>query len=305
MGSRMDGELRFSFEFFPPRNEPMARRLGDAIEHLKVLRPAFMSVTYGAGGGTRDRTLETATRIQAQSGVEAAAHITCIDASRATIDEVARTYAKAGIRHIVALRGDPPAGQSTYTPHPGGYAYASDLVAGLRETGEFEVSVAAYPEVHPEARNARFDLDNLKRKIDAGATRAVSQFFFDSDAFLRFVDRARAAGIEAPIVAGILPISNFARTAEFAKSCGAAVPQWMFETFAKLEEDPSTRALVAASVATEQCRYLQARGVREFHFYTLNRYELTSAICHMLQAPTASNWRGTPLEKQHFTASAV
>lgn len=304
MGTMENQKLRFSFEFFPPRSESMARRLTGTVERLKALQPAFMTVTYGAGGSTREKTLETAARIQRQSGIDAAAHLTCIDASRGTIHEVAAAYAKAGIRHIVALRGDPPEGQTGYTPHPEGYAYASDLVAGLSLTGAFEVSVAAYPEVHPESRDPQSDLDNLKRKLEAGATRAISQFFFDSDAFLRFVDRARAAGIDAPIIAGILPISNFTRTVEFAQRCGAAVPEWMFETFAKLAHEPETGELVAASVATEQCRYLQARGVRDFHFYTLNRYQLTSAICRMLEVP-ASHRRGTPSNHYGCMAAAV
>ncbi len=279
-----------SFEFFPPKTEKMEASLWQAVTRLKILAPAFVSVTYGAGGTTRERTHATVTRIQRESGLAAAAHLTCVAATREEIDAIAKSYWDAGIRHIVALRGDPPAaadgsgglGGRGYQPHPGGYAYAADLVEGLRRVAEFEISVAAYPETHPEAPSAEVDLDNLKRKIDAGATRAISQFFFDNDAYFRFVDRARAAGITVPIAPGILPITNFAKAAEFAGKCGAAVPPWFAALFEGLDDDPATRQLVAATVAARQCAELRAAGVEHFHFYTLNRADLTVAICHML-----------------------
>lgn len=275
-----------SFEFFPPKTEKMEQSLWQAVTRLAPLKPAFVSVTYGAGGSTRERTHATVRRIQGETGIPAAAHLTCVGASRDEIDAVARHYWEAGIRHIVALRGDPPesaggvAGE--YEPHPQGYAYAADLVAGLKRVADFEISVAAYPETHPEAPSAEADLDNLKRKIDAGASRAISQFFFDNQAFLRFRDRCAAAGIDAPVVPGILPITNFARAVEFAGRCGAAVPDDLADAFDGLDRDPETRQLIAAHVAVEQCRGLSAEGVRDFHFYTLNRADLTVAICHLL-----------------------
>jgi methylenetetrahydrofolate reductase (NADPH) len=276
----------FSFEFFPPRTEEMAMTLWAAIERLAALSPRFVSVTYGAGGSTRERTHTTVARIQSETGVPAAAHLTCIAATRAEIDEIAESYWDAGIRHVVALRGDVPATPSglhaPYRPDPAGYAYAVDLVAGLKRLADFEISVAAYPETHPDAPSRRFDLDNLKRKIDAGATRAITQFFFDNEVYLRFVDRARRSGITVPIVPGILPITNFTRTVEFARRCGATIPVRLAGLFDGLDGDPETRALVAASVAAEQCTALEAQGVNEFHFYTLNRAELAVAICRML-----------------------
>ncbi len=275
--------LSVSFEFFPPKTEKMEQSLWQAIRKLSPLQPDFVSVTYGAGGSTRERTHATVCRIQGETGLRAAAHLTCVAATREEIDAVARTYWDSGIRHIVALRGDPPNGVGThYEPHPGGYAYAADLVAGLKRVADFEISVAAYPEAHPQALSARDDLDNLKRKIDAGATRAITQFFFDPETYLRFVDRACAAGIDVPIVPGILPITNFTRACEFAGPCGAAIPHWMADLFEGLDDDPDTRQLVAATVAVEQCRRLHAEGVNNFHFYTLNRAELTVGICHML-----------------------
>ena len=275
-----------SFEFFPPKTEKMEHSLWQAIQRLAPLAPAFVSVTYGAGGSTRERTHATVCRIQAETGIPAAAHLTCVGATRDEIDAIARTYWDAGIRHIVALRGDPPEAAGglggAYVPHPGGYAYAADLVAGLKAVADFEVSVAAYPEAHPDAPSADFDLDNLKRKADAGATRGITQFFFDNEKYLRFRDRCAAAGITAPIVPGILPITNFARAVEFAGKCNATIPAKLAETFDGLDSDPETRHLVAATVAAEQCQALQAEGVDAFHFYTLNRSDLTTAICRML-----------------------
>jgi len=284
------GDLSVSFEFFPPKTEKMEASLWRAIDRLAPLGPAFVSVTYGAGGSTRERTHSTVSRIQQETGLAAAAHLTCVGATRAEIDDVARSYWQAGIGHIVALRGDPPAaadgsgglGGRGYVPHPGGYAFAADLVGGLRKVADFEISVAAYPEVHPEAASAQVDLDNLKRKIDAGATRAITQFFFDNTTFLRFLDKARAAGITVPIVPGILPITNFGKTVSFAGSCGASIPTWFAETFEGLDDDPETRQLVAATMAAKQCLDLYDEGLRHFHFYTLNRAELVVAVCHLL-----------------------
>lgn len=277
------GRLAVSFEFFPPKTAKMEEALWAAVQRLAPLKPRFVSVTYGAGGSTRERTHATVLRIQNEAGLPAAAHLTCVEASCAEIDAVAQAYWDAGIRHIVALRGDPPSGfGGRYVPHPGGYAYACDLVKGLKRVADFEISVAAYPETHPEAPSPAADLDNLKRKIDAGASRAITQFFFDNDAYLRFRDRAAAAGITVPIVPGILPITNFARTVEFAGKCGAAVPGWLAELFDGLDDDPTTRNLIAATTAIGQCQRLQAHGVCQFHFYTLNRADLTAAICHML-----------------------
>nr|WP_245818444.1 methylenetetrahydrofolate reductase [NAD(P)H] [Roseomonas rosea] len=273
-----------SFEFFPPRTEALEAQLWSCVKRLEPLRPRFVSVTYGAGGTTQARTHATVTRILRETSLTPAAHLTCVGATREEVDEVARGYWEAGVRHIVALRGDPPAGQAGYEPHPGGYAYAADLVAGLKRIGDFEISVAAYPEVHPTASSPETDLDNLKRKIDAGATRAITQYFFDAPTFLRFIDRAHAAGITVPIVPGILPVTNFAQVAKFSAMCGAKVPDWMGKLFEGLDEDAETRRMVAAVVAAEQVRLLQANGVDEFHFYTLNRPDLTYAIAHILGA---------------------
>lgn len=271
-----------SFEFFPPKSEEMQQTLWDSIQHLAPLEPRFVSVTYGADGSTRERTHAAVARIVAETKLTAAPHLTCIDANRGAIDDIARRYWDLGIRHIVALRGDTPKHSEGYVPNPDGYAYASDLVAGLRRVGDFDISVAAYPEVHPEARSALADLDNLKRKLDAGASRAITQFFFDVDVFLRFRDLCAAAGIESSIVPGILPITRFPQLTKFAKQCGAAVPRWLEDRFDGLDDDPETRKLIAASVAIDQVQHLQAEGVDEFHFYTLNRSELTYAICHAL-----------------------
>lgn len=269
-----------SFEFFPPKTEAMEQTLWQAIQRLAPLRPRFVSVTYGAGGSTRARTHATVRRILEETNLTPAAHLTCIGASRAEIDEVARGYAQMGVRHLVALRGDVPAEGPGV--HPEGYRYASELVEGLARIGNFDLSVAAYPEVHPEATSAAADLDALKRKIDAGATRAITNFFFDADTYLRFVERVRKAGITVPIVPGILPVTNFAQVVKFAGQNKVAVPQKLADRFAGLDDDPETRRLVAITTAAELCQKLQAEGVNEFHFYTLNRAELTYALCHLL-----------------------
>ncbi|HEX9777836.1 MAG TPA: methylenetetrahydrofolate reductase [Geopsychrobacteraceae bacterium] len=275
-------DVQVSFEFFPPKTEKAETALWAAVKRLEPLQPAYVSVTYGAGGTTRERTHATVSRLKRETTLEPAAHLTCIDAQRQEIDEIARQYWREGIRHIVALRGDPAEGQQQYRPCSGGYAYAADLVSGLKRVADFEISVAAYPEGHPEATGPAADTDNLKRKIDNGATRAITQFFFDTELFLRFLDRTRAAGIDVPIVPGILPVTNFARVKDFAAMCGASVPPWMGDLFEGLDDDPDTRELVAATVAAEQCRVLYENGVKDFHFYTLNRADLTYAICHIL-----------------------
>ncbi|PKU22481.1 methylenetetrahydrofolate reductase [Telmatospirillum siberiense] len=281
--------LAVSFEFFPPKTEKMQDALWECVTRLAPLSPSFVSVTYGAGGSTRERTHDTVTRIARETGLKPAAHLTCVGATRAEVDEVAGRYWDAGIRHIVALRGDPPEGQGEYRPHPDGYAYALDLVKGLKRLADFEISVAAYPETHPQATSPEADLDNLKRKVDAGASRAISQVFFDVDLFFRFRDRATAAGIAVPIVPGILPVTNFAQAQKFSAACGASMPAWMSELFDGLDDDPDTRRLVAATVAAEQCRALVAGGIDELHFYTLNRADLTYAICHILGVRAAKS----------------
>jgi methylenetetrahydrofolate reductase (NADPH) len=270
-----------SFEFFPPKTEALESQLWACIRRLEPLKPRFVSVTYGAGGTTRLRTHVTVARIVQETGLVPAAHLTCVGASRTEVDEVARQYWDAGVRHIVALRGDPPPG-AVYEPHPDGYAFACDLVAGLKRVGDFEVSVAAYPETHPAAANPGGDLDNLKRKLDAGATRAITQFFFDTSVYLRFLDRCLAAGITAPIVPGILPVSNFAQAVKISSMCGTSVPDWLGHLFDGTDDDQEIRRMVATVVAAEQVRLLQANGVDEFHFYTLNRPDLTYAIAHIL-----------------------
>ena len=275
-------DLNISFEFFPPKTADMEKTLWASLELLAPLAPGFVSVTYGAGGTTRERTHDIVTSIQQKAGLKAAAHLTCVNATRAEIDDIARAYWDAGIRHIVALRGDVQNDGAKYAPHPDGYAYAADLVAGLKKIADFEISVAGYPEVHPEAVDAAHDLQNLKRKVDNGAGRVITQFFMEPEDFLRFRDNAADAGITVPIVPGILPITNFERTVFFAKACGTKVPAWMATLFDGLDGQPKTRQLVAATVAAEQCRVLYENGVRDFHFYTLNRAELTQAICHML-----------------------
>ncbi len=273
---------KVSFEFFPPGTDAMEETLWNSIKHLSVLEPRLVSVTYGADGSTRERTHAAVERIRKETKLTAAPHLTCIGASQGEIDDIAREYWDMGVRHLVALRGDPPKDVQQYTPYPGGYAYASDLVAGLKRIADFDIAVAAYPEIHPEADSAQADLDNLKRKLDAGASRAITQFFFDVDAYLGFRDRCAVAGIESTIVPGILPITRFPQLTRFAEQCGATVPGWLQDRFDGLEDDPDTRKLIAASVAIEQVRLLQKEGIDEFHFYTLNRSELTFAICHAL-----------------------
>ncbi len=276
------GDVAVSFEFFPPKTEAMERTLWDSITALTPMGPRFVSVTYGAGGSTRERTHATVARIARETPLAAAAHLTCVEATRDEIDAVAEEYWAAGVRHIVALRGDPPRAGEKYHTHPGGYENAAALVAGLRRLHPFEISVAAYPECHPDSPDAAADLDNLKRKLDAGATRAITQFFFEPDTFLRFRDAAAAAGIDAEIVPGIMPVTNYASIVRMAGMCGTAVPAWMGRLFDGLDDHPGARQLIAATLAAELCRKLYAGGVRQFHFYTLNRAELSYAICHLL-----------------------
>ncbi|MBS0473943.1 MAG: methylenetetrahydrofolate reductase [NAD(P)H] [Proteobacteria bacterium] len=278
----LEGDVGVSFEFFPPKSEKMAETLWDAIGTLTPLAPRFVSVTYGAGGSTRERTHATVERIVKETAIPAAAHLTCVEAARAEIEEVARAYWEIGVRHIVALRGDPPTLGAKFEPRADGYASAADLVAGLKAIAPFEISVGAYPETHPEAASASADLDNLKRKIDAGADRAITQFFFEPDTFFRFRDAAAAAGIAAEIVPGIMPVSNFAAVQRMSGMTGTAVPGWLAHLFEGLDDLPAARQLVAATVAAEMCRRLYAGDVRQFHFYTLNRAELSYAICHLL-----------------------
>jgi methylenetetrahydrofolate reductase (NADPH) len=272
-----------SFEFFPPKTEEMEKTLWASIERLAPLSPRFVSVTYGAGGSTRERTHATVARIVRETALKPAAHLTCVAATREEVDAVVRGYWEAGVRHIVALRGDPVGGPGTaYEAHPGGYAQACDLVAGIRRIADFEVSVSAYPEKHPEAATFDADIDALKKKVDAGATRAITQFFFDNAIYYRYLDRVRAAGIDIPIVPGIVPVQNFKQTANFARRTGASVPDWLARRFEGLDDDVETRKLVAAAVACEQVTDLRENGVSEFHIYTMNRAELAYAICHML-----------------------
>src|SRR5256885_5006261 len=277
------GDITVSFEFFPPKTEKMEETLWNAVRRLEPLRPRFVSVTYGAGGSTRERTHATVARLVGETSLVPAAHLTCVEATKADVDEVAKSYSQAGVRHIVALRGDPASGVGTrYSPHPGGYANAADLVAGLKRSANFEVSVAGYPERHPESASLAEDLDNLKAKVDAGASRIITQFFFDNAHYLRFLEAARARGIWAPIVPGIVPIHNFKQVAGFAGRCGATMPSWMARRFDGLDADPQTTHLVAAATAAEQVMDLVDQGIRQFHFYTLNRADLVYAICHLL-----------------------
>lgn len=276
------GDVRVSFEFFPPKTEAMEKSLWEAVRALEPLRPGFVSVTYGAGGSTRERTHNTVTRVLRETALVPAAHLTCVAASRDEVDEVAQQYWAAGVRHIVALRGDPPEGDARFTPHPDGYENAAALVAGLKRIGDFDISVAAYPERHVDSADWATELDNLKRKVDNGADRAITQFFFDPDLYFRLVDRAAAHGINVPIVPGIMPVTNFKGISGFAARCGTSVPPWLAQLFEGLDDHPGTRQMVAAAVSAELCRRLYDGGVKDFHFYTLNRAELTYAICHTL-----------------------
>ncbi len=278
------GDLDISFEFFPPKTDKMEETLWATMQTLEPLGPRFVSVTYGAGGSTRERTHNTVARIAKETTVPAAAHLTCVEASKAEIAEVAHAYWEAGVRHIVALRGDPPVAGTAFQPHPQGYASAAELVEGLHKLHPFEISVSAYPETHPEATSAQSDLDNLKRKLDAGASRAITQFFHEPSTYFRFRDAAAAAGITAEITPGIMPVTNFAAIQRMSKMCGTDVPPWLGRLFEGLDDHPPARQLVAATIAAELCRRLYAGGVRHFHFYTLNRAELSYAICHLLGA---------------------
>ncbi len=275
-------EINVSFEFFPPKTDEMEQRLWSSINKLKHLNPNFVSVTYGAGGTTRKRTHGTIKRILSETDLRPASHLTCIGASKQEIDEIARNYWNMGVRHIVALRGDMPASSPNYQLHPGGYQYANELVEALKKIADFEISVAGYPEKHPEAPTMEIDIENLKRKVDAGADKIITQFFFDSENYLRFVDKCRAAKINIPIIPGILPVTNFKQVKHFSKMCGAKIPQWMSSIFEDMDDKKETRKLIAAMVAIEQCRILYKSGVDNFHFYTLNRSDLVIAICHIL-----------------------
>ncbi|MEL0323076.1 MAG: methylenetetrahydrofolate reductase [NAD(P)H], partial [Rhodospirillales bacterium] len=271
-----------SFEFFPPKTERMASTLWQSVQRLTPFKPSFVSVTYGAGGTTRERTHETVRKITQETSLTAAAHLTCVSATSLEVDEIANDYWAMGVRHIVALRGDMPEPGQAYQPTANGYAYASDLVTGLKKLHDFEISVAAYPETHPEARDLETEIDNLKRKFDAGATRAITQFFFETKDFLHYRDKMAAAKLEMPIIPGILPVTNFKSMVAFASRCGATVPKWVSQRFEGLDEDVETRSGIAAAMAVEQCKELEREGVHAFHFYTLNRAELTTAICRML-----------------------
>jgi methylenetetrahydrofolate reductase (NADPH) len=280
---------RVSFEFFPPKNAEAETALWESIARLAPLGPSFVSVTYGAGGSTRERTHNTVKRIVDETALKPAAHLTCVAASTSEVDEVVKGYWAAGVRHIVALRGDPQGGLGTvYEPHPEGYHQTSDLVAGIRRIGDFEITVSAYPEKHPEAPSLEADIEALKKKVDAGATRAITQFFFDNDVYFRYLDKVRSAGIDIPILPGIVPVINFRQTAGFAVKTGASVPQWLADRFDGLENDPATRKLVAAAVCAEQVLDLIDRGVPDLHFYTMNKADLVYAICHLigLRAPS-------------------
>ncbi|KQZ81355.1 5,10-methylenetetrahydrofolate reductase [Mesorhizobium sp. Root157] len=276
-------KIRVSFEFFPPKTDEMEKRLWETVTRLEPLRPQFVSVTYGAGGSTRERTARTVARILGETGLHPAAHLTCIDAGREEVDEVIKQFVDLGITRFVALRGDPAAGVGTrYQPHPEGYANGADMVSALRRHGDFDISVSAYPEKHPESPDFATDIEMLKRKVDNGATRAITQFFFDNDVYERYVERVRRAGIYIPIVPGILPVHNISQVANFSERAGAHVPAWLRERFEGLESDPQTHALVASAVAAEQVLDLVERGVGDFHFYTMNRADLAFAVCHMI-----------------------
>lgn len=272
-----------SFEFFPARNDAADEVLWNTIKRLEALEPDFVSVTYGAGGTTHQRTRGLLQRLTDETGLASAAHLTCVSADRRDVDAVARDFAAFGIKRFVALRGDPKEGVgSRYRPHPHGYANAAELVGGLRAIGDFDISVAAYPEKHPESPDFATDIEMLKRKVDAGAARAITQYFFDNDCFERYVERVRKAGIFVPIVPGILPIHKFSQVASFSNRCGASIPQWLADRFEGLEDDPVTHRLVAAAIAAEQVHDLIDRGIDDFHIYTMNRAELVIALCHMI-----------------------
>ncbi len=275
--------LNVSFEFFPPKSEEMERRLWETVQKLVPLKPHFVSVTYGAGGSTRERTSRAIERILEETPLTPAAHLTCVDASRDEVDAVIRDFLAMGVKRFVALRGDPAAGiGSAYEPHPDGYANGAELAGALARLGAEDISVSAYPEKHPESADWDADIDMLKRKVDNGATRAITQFFFDNDLFEAYLERVRAAGINIPVVPGILPVHNFTQMTRFAGQCGASVPNWLADRFAGLDKDPVTHQLVAAAVAAEQVLDLVQRGVQDFHFYTMNRADLPFAICHLL-----------------------
>ncbi len=277
------GTVRVSFEFFPAKNAEAEPALWEAINRLTPLQPEFVTVTYGAGGSTRERTLNTVSRIVRETNVAPAAHLTCVGATRAEVDDIVRAFWAAGVRRIVALRGDPPGGVGArYEPFPGGYQTTAELVAGIKKIGNFNVAVSAYPESHPESGSWQADIDVLKAKVDAGADMAITQFFFENDLYFRYLDRVRAAGIPIPIIPGIVPVQNFRQTANFAQKTGASVPQWLADRFEGLDDDAATRRLIAAAVAAEQVIDLVDRGVQDFHFYTMNRADLVYAICHLL-----------------------
>ena len=273
--------LNVSFEFFPPKTDEAEQTLWKAIRRLEPLNPSFVSVTYGAGGSTRERTHATVKRIVEETRLKPAAHLTCVGATKDEVDAVIRDYWDAGVRHIVALRGDMP-DMGAYAPTPGGYGSTPELIEGIRAIGAFEVSVSCYPEKHPDTPTLDADIDLLKRKIDAGATRAITQFAFDTDAHIRFLERARRLGVKVPVVPGIMPTTNFKGIQRMAARCGASVPVWLRERFEGLDDDLETRKLIAATVAAEQVERLQAIGVDNFHFYTLNQADLTYAICRIL-----------------------
>tara|TARA_Y100000590_G_scaffold99816_1_gene113453 strand:+ start:210 stop:1100 length:891 start_codon:yes stop_codon:yes gene_type:complete len=271
-----------SFEFFPPKNEQMEKTLWSSIQRLKSIKSSFVSVTYGAGGSTRARTHKTVVKILRETNLIPAAHLTCVDADRKQVDDVAASYWEAGVRKIVALRGDASNKNQKFKPHPEGYVNAADLVRGLKKIADFDITVASYPEIHVDSPDLDSDLDNLKKKIDAGAARTITQLFFDVDIYLKWLEKVRSAGITVPVIPGIMPISNYSNAENFCKLCGATIPRWMKDLFVNLDDDPETRKLVGATVAAEQCRRLQVEGISEFHFYTLNRSDLTYAICHIL-----------------------
>ncbi|GGB35896.1 methylenetetrahydrofolate reductase [Roseibium aquae] len=272
-----------SFEFFPPKSEKMAESLWATVERLAPLRPDFVSVTYGAGGSTRERTHKTVDRILNEARLDTAAHLTCVAATKSEIDGIVQDYWNMGVRRIVALRGDPVEGiGARYAPHPQGYAYASDLVAGIKKIGAFDVAVSGYPERHPESRDWSMEIDNLKRKVDAGADRIITQYFFDNELFAEYREKLAKAGITIPVIPGILPIHNFEQTVVFSAKCGASIPEWVARRFAGLQNDPETRKLVGVAIACEQVMDLVDQGLSDFHFYTMNRADLTYAICHML-----------------------